>query len=175
MGNGAARRRALSTVLCAALALCAPGLPALAQEGCTPAAFAQARATGVAAPICILSDAGLSEAVSVVARFSVELADDDAERAQGLMGRTGLGPGAGMLFLYPTPREVAFWMRNTRIPLDMLFIDAGGKIVRLHAGARPFDETPIPSGSPVQMVLEIAGGQAERLGIVPGMRLVPLP
>ena len=170
MGNGVAYRRALSAFLFVALALCAPGLAALAQESCAPAAIDQARATGAAAPICILSESG-----AVLARFSVELADEDAERAQGLMGRKALGPGKGMLFLYPTPREVAFWMRNTLIPLDMLFIDAGGKISRIHANAQPLDETPIPSGSPVQMVLEIAGGQAERLGLSPGMRLAPLP
>ena len=146
------------------------GIPAPAQEGCTPAAFEQARATGAAASICILTETG-----SVLARFSVELADEDAERAQGLMGRTALGPGAGMLFLYPAPREVAFWMRNTLIPLDMLFIDAGGTVARIHANAQPLNETPIPSGSPALMVLEIAGGQAERLGITPGMRLAPLP
>jgi uncharacterized membrane protein (UPF0127 family) len=104
----------------------------------------------------------------------VEIADDEAERERGLMGRHDLAADAGMLFFYPSPRIVAFWMHATPVPLDMLFIDAGGKILSIHANARPFDETPIWSGGPVRFVLEIAAGQAAARGLAPRMRVAPL-
>ncbi|MFP1645040.1 DUF192 domain-containing protein [Pontitalea aquivivens] len=102
------------------------------------------------------------------ARFAVEIADDAAERAQGLMGRERMPAGAGMLFIYDRPEPVAFWMKNTPLPLDLLFIDETGRVVHLHENAVPFDETPLPSGTPVLMVLEINGGLARRIGIAPG-------
>src|SRR5690606_21929232 len=101
-------------------------------------------------------------------RFTVEIADDDAERARGLMFREELAPDAGMLFDFVDERPVAFWMQNTLIPLDMLFIKADGTIARVHAEAVPMDQTSIPSGEPVRFVLEIAGGRAAELGIVAG-------
>lgn len=104
-----------------------------------------------------------------LASFTVEIADDAAERAQGLMGRQSMPEDHGMLFAYPAPRPVAFWMHDTPLPLDMLFIDAQGMVVNLHENARPFDETPIPSGLPVRYVLEINGGLAARLGLRPGL------
>lgn len=104
----------------------------------------------------------------VIAQLHVEIADDEAERSQGLMNRDHLARAAGMLFVYPSERPVAFWMRNTLIPLDIIFIDARGKVVGLHANAKPLDETPIPSGVPVRFVLEVNGGLAQRLGITPG-------
>ena len=106
------------------------------------------------------------------ARFRVEIADDERERAQGLMGRRDLATGAGMLFIYDSPRPVSFWMRNTPLPLDMVFIDETGTVVGVHENAVPFDETPIPSGAPVLMVLEIRGGLARRIGITEGAHLV---
>ncbi|WP_415184624.1 DUF192 domain-containing protein [Phaeovulum sp.] len=105
------------------------------------------------------------------ARFSVEIADDPGKRAKGLMGRQKLASGAGMLFIYEQPQEVAFWMKNTPLPLDMVFIDQQGRVVRVHDGAVPFDETPIPSGAAVLMVLEINGGLAARIGLKPGAEL----
>lgn len=74
----------------------------------------------------------------------------------------------GMLFLYAQARDVSFWMRNTLIPLDMLFIDAEGRVLRVHANAVPLDETPINAGGPTIAVLEINGGLAETLGIEAG-------
>ena len=71
------------------------------------------------------------------ARFQVEVADTPSERARGLMFRESLPRFAGMLFVYETPQPVAFWMRNTLIPLDMLFFDAAGRLTRMHANARP--------------------------------------
>lgn len=106
------------------------------------------------------------------ARFTIEIADDEGERAQGLMGRRDLSNGAGMLFIYDSPRPVSFWMRNTPLPLDMIFIDQTGTVVSVHENAQPFDETPIPSGAPVLMVLEIRGGLARRIGISAGAHLI---
>jgi uncharacterized membrane protein (UPF0127 family) len=105
------------------------------------------------------------------ARFAVEVADDDAERAQGLMFRESMAQSAGMLFVFPDPRTVSFWMKNTLIPLDMVFADPTGRVTRVHANAVPGDETPISGGDGVQYVLEINGGLAARLGIVPGAEL----
>ena len=105
------------------------------------------------------------------AQFSVEIADDTAERAQGLMHRAALPASAGMLFIYDQPQPAAFWMKNTLLPLDMIFIDAAGRVTRVHENAKPLDETPIPGGDGVLMVLEINGGLARRIGIAPGAEL----
>ena len=107
------------------------------------------------------------------ARFSVEVADEPDERAKGLMFVEALGPREGMLFVYEAERPgIAFWMRNTLIPLDMIFADADGVVISVHANAVPLDETPIPAGAPAQFVLEIPGGRAAALGIGAGDRLV---
>jgi uncharacterized membrane protein (UPF0127 family) len=102
------------------------------------------------------------------ARFTVEIADDVPERARGLMYRKAMPSGSGMLFVYDHPQNVAFWMKNTLIPLDLLFIGADGTVVRIKDKAKPGDETPIPGGQKVQFVLEINGGLAARLGLVEG-------
>ncbi|MFK7880532.1 DUF192 domain-containing protein [Roseobacter sp.] len=102
------------------------------------------------------------------ARFSVEIADDVEERAQGLMHRESMPSSAGMLFVYDRPQKLSFWMRNTLIPLDLLFIDATGTIQNIHHSAQPLDETPIRGGSDLTHVLEINGGLAKAMGIVPG-------
>ncbi len=102
------------------------------------------------------------------ARFSVELADDPQEHAQGLMHRSALPMGAGMYFIYESPRRASFWMRNTLIPLDMIFIDPQGVVQHVHHNAVPLDETPIPGGDGILTVLEINGGLAARLGIGAG-------
>ena len=75
---------------------------------------------------------------------------------------------AGMLFVYDSPQRVAFWMRNTLIPLDMIFIDATGTVARIHENAVPLDETAIPGGDAIQYVLEINAGLSSRLGIDAG-------
>lgn len=100
--------------------------------------------------------------------FAVELADDPEERALGLMFRESLDPAAGMLFIYESPRRAMFWMKNTLIPLDMIFADASGTVTRVHSNAVPGDLTGIDGGEGVVYVLEINGGLAERLGIAPG-------
>lgn len=101
-------------------------------------------------------------------RFSIELAQTPAERSRGLMFREHLPARAGMLFVFERPQRVAFWMKNTLIPLDMIFVDKSGTVTRVHQGAIPGDETPIPGGDQVYSVLEINAGLAERYGIVEG-------
>ena len=105
------------------------------------------------------------------ARFTVEVADDPKERSQGLMFREGMATGAGMLFVYERPQRAVFWMRNTLIPLDMIFADETGTVTRVHENAVPLDETGIDGGEGVQYVLEINGGLASRFGIEPGTEL----
>ena len=100
--------------------------------------------------------------------FAVEVADETAERARGLMFRETLDLGAGMLFVYDSPHHPQFWMKNTLIPLDIIFADMTGKVTRVHANAIPQDLTPIDGGEGVGFVLEINGGLAEKLGIGPG-------
>ena len=102
-----------------------------------------------------------------VHRFTVEVARSEDQQRHGMMFRTSLAPDRGMIFPYDQPQPVAFWMRNTLIPLDMIFIRADGTIARI-ATATPRDETPVPSGEPVVAVLELAGGRAAELGIKPG-------
>ncbi len=102
------------------------------------------------------------------APFAVAIADDAAERSQGLMNVPEMPTMTGMLFIYETPQRASFWMRNTLIPLDMLFADETGTITHIHENAIPLDETSIPGGDNVKYVLEINGGMAARLGIAEG-------
>jgi hypothetical protein len=104
--------------------------------------------------------------------FTVEFADTDERRALGLMYRTQLAPDAGMLFDFKKDQDVAMWMRNTRIPLDMLFIARDGKVANIAQRAVPFSEATIPSSGPVRAVLEVNGGTAERLGLKAGDRVI---
>lgn len=99
------------------------------------------------------------------AKFKIEIADDDKERAQGLMFRRSMPKYAGMLFVYRSPRRVGFWMRNTEIPLDMLFFGQDGVSKRLHENAIPHDETVIDGGPDIQYILEINGGLIDSLGM----------
>ena len=103
--------------------------------------------------------------------FSVEVARDDADRAKGLMFRRELPEGRGMLFDFAREAPVAMWMRNTFIPLDMIFIQGDGRILRIAENTEPKSERIIPSGGPVLAVLEVIGGTARKLGIAPGDRV----
>jgi uncharacterized protein len=98
-------------------------------------------------------------------KFQVELALNDSQRARGLMFREKLGPYEGMLFDFMQEQPVSFWMKNTLIPLDMLFIGADGTIRNIHANAVPRSTDAIPGEYPVRAVLEINGGSARLLGI----------
>ncbi len=103
-------------------------------------------------------------------RIDVEIADNDASRDQGLMFRTALAPGHGMLFIFDDSEVQTFWMKNTLIPLDMLFFDADRKLVNIQRRVPPCHADPCPlypSTGPAMYVLELAGGEADRLGIQP--------
>lgn len=101
-------------------------------------------------------------------RFSVEMAMSWEQQERGLMFRKTLAPNAGMLFDFVKEGEQAFWMKNTLIPLDMLFIKADGTVARIAANAKPLSEESIPSYQPVRAVLEIPGGRAAELGLKAG-------
>ena len=103
--------------------------------------------------------------------FTVEIADTEAAREKGLMFRKSLPEGTGMLFDFKTEQPVGFWMQNTYIPLDMIFIKADGRILKIVENAKPMSTTIIPSGAPVLAVLEVIGGTARKLGIAPGDRV----
>jgi uncharacterized membrane protein (UPF0127 family) len=105
-------------------------------------------------------------------RFAIEIADTPEERAQGLMFRETMAADAGMLFDYGFDQQgVAFWMKNTPLPLDMIFIRSDGTITQIAADTTPFSLEPVPSALPVRFVLEVNAGTAKRLGLKPGDRL----
>ncbi len=118
------------------------------------------------------------EALVIVARdgtrheFRVEMALEPAEQSVGMMFRTEMAPDEGMLFDWGAPRESAMWMRNTLIPLDMVFIAADGRVHRIHERATPRSLATIASRGPVRATLELAGGTAERLGLRVGDRVL---
>ena len=100
--------------------------------------------------------------------FTIELALTPAQQAQGLMFRREMAPDAGMLFVFPESREQTFWMKNTFLPLDMIFIKPDGTILSIAERTVPLTETPVPSHGNAKAVLEVNGGTAARLGIKPG-------
>ena len=105
-------------------------------------------------------------------RFLVEVADSDRERELGLMCRRSLAPDRGMFFDFVRERpDAAFWMRNTLIPLDIIYIRKDGVVRSIVRNARPLDETPRPAGGPILGVLELAGGRAAQIGLQPGDRI----
>lgn len=103
--------------------------------------------------------------------LAVEVAETPEQQARGLMYRQSLAPGAGMLFDFGPSRVVTMWMKNTYIPLDMLFIDERGIVARIVRNTEPLSSAVISSGVPVRAVLEINAGAAERLGLRPGDRV----
>jgi uncharacterized membrane protein (UPF0127 family) len=104
--------------------------------------------------------------------FSVEMAETPEQRERGLMYRHELAADAGMLFDFQVAQRVAFWMKNTFIPLDMVFIGADGRIVRIAERTVPKSLMANASGAPVRAVLEVNGGTTSRLGIRPGDRVI---
>jgi hypothetical protein len=144
------------------------GFALLALAGCSDVGGNGGTATVAQSP------AGLDEIEvtisqgTTVHRFTVEVARTAEEQSRGLMNRTELGADRGMLFPFAQPRFASFWMRNTLIPLDMIFIRADGSIDRIAENTVPQDETPVVSGGEVSAVLELAGGTAARIGIDEG-------
>lgn len=112
----------------------------------------------------------LAESALVIGahKFTVEFADDDKEREIGLMHRAKMADDHGMLFDFMTPRRVGFWMRNTFIPLDMLFVKSDGEIVAIMENVTPHSEDPVGPDRPVRAVLELNGGIVKKLGIKVG-------
>lgn len=103
-------------------------------------------------------------------KFKVEVADDEAERNAGLMYRNFLPDDRGMLFVFPQQRQVGFWMKNTPLPLDLVFIDENGVVQGIRPG-EPFSEAAITPGVPVRYVLELKRGTAARMGIEEGAEI----
>jgi uncharacterized membrane protein (UPF0127 family) len=108
-------------------------------------------------------------------RFKIELAVTPEEQSQGLMFRKNLRPDSGMLFVGSRDELRSFWMRNTYISLDMLFIDSHNEVKHIHYGAKPFDDTSISSRHPVQYVLEINASRAKKCNIRQGTKMNILP
>ncbi|HZX77908.1 DUF192 domain-containing protein [Lysobacter sp.] len=108
-------------------------------------------------------------------RYSVEIADDDAERARGLMFRDELAQGRGMLFIHERQEPLAYWMKNTRIPLDILYFDSTRKLVSQQRDVPPCSMgdrcPPYPSDAPARFVLELNAGEAAKLGLKDGAEL----
>lgn len=104
-------------------------------------------------------------------RFDVEVAATPLEQEKGLMFRKELAPDSGMLFPMDPPRTASFWMKDTLIPLDMLFIHTDGTIAFLKSDAQPYSRIPVSAGVPVAAVLELRGGRAAELGIAEGDRV----
>ncbi len=131
----------------------------------------------LSAPVALLASRGMARAQAILAtealtiatatgrhRFEVEIARTEEQQARGLMGRRYMPSERGMIFDYPQVQTVSMWMDNTFISLDILFIDAEGKIVRIAEKAEPLSRRFIPSGVPVRAVLELNAGTVERIG-----------
>lgn len=146
--------RAVAFGLVAALAACQPSASNAVELGQSAAGLEQLRLT-------IASHGKTSS-------FTVEVARSPEEQAQGLMYRSALAPDRGMIFPFDAPRQASFWMKNTLIPLDMVFIRADGSIANIEANTVPLSLQPVYSNGDVAAVLEIAGGRSAELGIGPG-------
>lgn len=114
----------------------------------------------------------VAENGDTLAAFRLELAESTAETVQGMMFRRSVPEGTGMLFIMPEERFQSFWMRNTYVPLDIIYISSDGRVVSIQANTQPLNETPLPSEGPAKFVLEIAGGRSAALGIIPGTQLL---
>ena len=154
------RRLVLASLLAAPILTLPPVMPAAqAQEQGKPQ-------TGLSRDTLVVETASGAQH-----RFEVELALTLRQQAQGLMFREQMADDHGMLFLYEQEQPLSFWMMNTLIPLDIIFIDANGEVINIQHG-KPRNVTPLPSSRPGLAVLEINGGLAAKLGIRPGDRLL---
>lgn len=148
----------------AAIALALSGCSSRASDGGAPATTSAAPHPVSGLPVIPLgvTHQGVRHA------FRVELAKTSYEQAKGLMFRTEMGANEGMIFPMEPPRDAAFWMKNTVIPLDIIFIGTDRRILNIAANAVPYSETPLPSAGLTSGVLELNGGRAAELGIAPG-------
>lgn len=144
----------MALALLASLAACQPSASNAVDVSRSPAGLEQV-------PLTITSGQRIH-------RFTVEIARTQEEQATGLMNRSELAPDRGMIFPFDPPRDASFWMKNTLIPLDMIFVRTDGSIANIAANTVPLSLEPVPSEGPVGAVLELAGGRAAELGIKPG-------
>lgn len=158
------------------------GLAALAimLAACSPQNAAQASLSREAAPAPAATAPGVhpESGLKVIpltvtaagkrTAFSVEVAETPQQQSRGLMFRTELGPNAGMLFPYRAPQILGFWMKNTPLPLDIIFIDEDRRVINIAAQTTPYSLESVYSTGPAMAVLEIAGGRAAQLGIRAG-------
>ena len=138
----------------ASLAACQPSASSAVELGQSPAGLEQMRIT--------IDSQGKKHP------FTVEVARTLEQQAQGLMFRSALDPDRGMIFPFETARQASFWMKNTLIPLDLIFIRTDGSIANIAANAVPLSLEPIYSDGEVEAVLEIAGGRSAELGVQAG-------
>jgi uncharacterized membrane protein (UPF0127 family) len=149
---------------------------ALALAACSPKTSDGAAKAATTAP-AVHPESGLPVVPLTVAHgarrhaFRVEVARSMPDQAKGLMFRTSMGADEGMIFPMSPPRMASFWMKNTVIPLDIIFIGVDHKILNIAANAVPYSEQPLPSAGRVSGVLELNGGRAAALGIGPGDRV----
>ncbi len=154
------------TALIAAFALAACSAhPADSAQGPAKVAVSVHPESGL--PVVPLTIAHAGRALA----FRVEVAKSEAEQAKGLMFRTAMGADEGMIFPMDPPRDAAFWMKNTVIPLDIIFVGTDHRISNIAANAVPYSQEPLPSAGSVIGVLELNGGRAAQLGIVAGDRV----
>lgn len=155
--------------------------PALITIALALAACSTKPADGAAQPVAEASAVHPESGLPVIAlavvsgkarhAFRVEVARSGAQQARGLMFRTQMGADEGMIFPMEPPRDAAFWMKNTVIPLDIIFIGTDRRILNIAANTVPYSEAPLPSAGKVSAVLELNGGRAAALGIGPGDRV----
>lgn len=104
----------------------------------------------------------------VLHKVNIEVSDEDRERAQGLMYRSHMGDDQGMIFIFPRSEPQSFWMKNTKIPLDIIYINEQNEIVKIYKQTKPFNTTSLPSGKNAMYVVEINGGLTDKFGITEG-------
>ena len=152
-------------VCLAALSACSPGSAEGASASAPVTAAARHAESGLPViPLTVTTRGGKHP-------FRVEVASSGAEQSKGLMFRSAMGGDEGMIFPLDPPRDAAFWMRNTLIPLDIIYIRGDGVVRSIARNARPLDETPLPAGGTTLGVLELAGGRAAEIGLRPGDRV----
>jgi uncharacterized membrane protein (UPF0127 family) len=148
---------------------CAIGLVACSPVAADAGAHATAKAVATVHPVSGLKVIPLSVTTATgVHRFKVEVAATFEEQEKGLMFRTAMGADEGMIFPMDPPRRTAFWMRNTVIGLDIIFIGADHRVLNVATNALPYDETPLPSAGNAAGVLELNAGRAAQIGLKPG-------
>ncbi len=147
------------------LAACSPGAGDGATAAAPPASPATHPESGLPiVPLAVSHDGKAHD-------FRVEVARTAEEQARGLMFRRAMGADEGMLFPFDPPRQASFWMKNTVIPLDIVFIGPDRRVLNISANAEPYSLDPRPSAGVVSAVLELNGGRAAQLGIAPGARV----